>query len=183
MALFPLGILSAAGAAGPAGPPAYDLISTTVLGSDTPSVTFDVSSLGSTYKHLQVRAVVFANGGSAFIRYNGDSTSGNYRSHGLYGHGSTVTSEDYTFARDKGMIGGGMGLSTTIPHAHVVDILDPFSTTKNTTTRSLSGRALGGVALDSFGYLSTSAITSVQVMTNAANYLTGSRFSLYGIKG
>ena len=83
----------------------------------------------------------------------------------------------------EGMIGGGMGLSTTIPHAHVVDILDPFSTTKNTTTRTLSGRATGGVALDSFVYLSTSAITSVQVMTNAANYLTASRFSLYGIKG
>ena len=179
--LLPLGILASSGGAALAD---YELISTTVLSSSQSSVTF--SGLGTSaaaYKHLQVRAVVRASGFSMFVRYNSDSTSGNYRSHGLQGYGSSVSSEDYTYARDKGMIGGFMGLDATIPLASIVDVYDFSNTSKNKTARSLSGRATGGVALDSHVWLSTSAVTSLTVLTTAANFTVGDRFSLYGLKG
>jgi len=161
----------------------YELISTTVLSSSAASVTF--SGLGTSaaaYKHLQIRAVVRASGNSIFSRYNSDSTSGNYRSHGLQGNGSSVLFEDYTYARDKGMIGGFMGLDATIPFALISDILDFQNTSKYKTARTLSGRATGGVALDSHVWMSTAAITSVTVLTGAASFTVGDRFSLYGLK-
>ena len=185
MTLSALGIFSAAGAGGVAFSSDYELIETAIVsGSSTTSVTFSsLGSYSSIYKHLQVRSVYFGNGFSAFMRYNGDSGSGKYRSHSLYGNGSSVVSEDVTYARDKGMIGGFMGLSETIPLATVTDILDPYSTTKNKTTRSLGGRATGGVELPSHVWLDTASVTSVTVLTTAANFGAGSRFSLYGIKG
>jgi hypothetical protein len=177
---FGLGFFAAAGnrSAG-----AFDLLETYSLTGSETSITFSsLSTYASTYQHLQVRMVVRANGFSLFNRYNSDSTSGNYRSHGLYGHGSTVNSEDYSYARDKGMVGGSMGLSTSIPLAAVTDILDPFETTKNTTARTLAGRATGGIEMNSHVWLNTAALTSLQVLTTASSFTSGDRISLYGIK-
>ena len=162
----------------------YDLLETEILTGTQASVTFSSlnSTYGADYQHLQIRAVFYRNGGSAFARYNGDSTSGNYRSHGLYGNGSSVYSEDFSYARDKGMIGGSMGLSTTIPFALVMDILDPFETTKYTTARVLSGRATGGSELISHVWMNTNALTQIELIGKADNFRQYSRFSLYGLK-
>jgi hypothetical protein len=55
--LIPFGVFSAAGSSVSN---SYELISTTILpNSSSTSVTFDVSSLASTYKHLQVRVCGF----------------------------------------------------------------------------------------------------------------------------
>jgi hypothetical protein len=69
----------------------------------------------------------------------------------------------------------------------VTDIADPFETTKNTTIKSLGG-LYGGlwrdVALRSGVWLNNSAVTSITLAPLVgSNFVTNSRFSLYGLKG
>ena len=189
MTLSALGIFSAAGAGGaPAGPVAYDLISTTILGSTTSSVTFDTSTLGSTYKHLQIRYTSRStdDSGTLLATFNG-ITGTSYASHRLIGDGSTVASNNFT-ARANTYFGanGSSNNTANIFAAGVTDILDFASTTKNTTIRSLTGNRGATalyVALISGFLNNTAAITSVTIFGNTGNLIAGSRFSLYGIKG
>ena len=188
MALFPFGILSAAGAGVVAGD--YELIETQILGSATSSITF--SNLGlyaATYKHLQIRATTRTTESAAEsavrIRFNSD-TGANYAWHFLFGNGSTVSpSADvsqtaiYPFASvGNTQTANGFGV-------FVIDILDYSSTTKNKTTRAFTGYASGTnrIALASGLWQNTSAITSVFFGPNTSNWATGSRFSIYGIRG
>jgi len=180
----------------------YELISTTVLGSTTASVTFNVSALSSTYKHLQLRITArnawsapsgtVAYGANALVRFNGDATSGNYRSH--YVEGNTASG---MLSGDYGTISGayipdlgGVWDSTiaNVYSAGVVDILDPFSATKNKTLRTFYGNIKAGqgrVGLNSTAWFSTAAVTSIVVSEDGSGggYKAGSRFSLYGLKG
>ena len=190
MALFPLGILSAAGAGGAGGVGDYELISTTILGSDQVSVVFDVSSFASTYKHLQVRMTARTSLGftsNNFVRFNGLSTE-IYAAHTLRGTGSSVVSDGYGDQNQIFFDGGmpGTNSSANIFDASVLDILDAFSTTKFTTTRALHG-VLGAnnfVNLCSGVFRSTDAITSVTLTQGSSgSFVAGSRFSIYGIKG
>jgi hypothetical protein len=66
--------------------------------------------------------------------------------------------------------------------AGVMDVLDPFETTKNKTVRALFGNTIAPrVELTSAVYLSTSSITSLS-FSAIGSLVSGSRFSLYGIK-
>jgi len=192
MALFPLGILSAAGG-GAALIPDYDLLETQILGSTQASITF--SSLGtysSTYKHLQIRMAARTNSANDYqdtlLRINGATTG--YDSHWLVGTGSVVQSSNQinqsriyivSAANGNGAVSGSYG-------AAVIDVLDSFSTTKNKTIRALAGRVITGgegrVVLGSGLRRSTDSITAIEIYPDAsASWLAGSRFSLYGIKG
>jgi hypothetical protein len=184
--LIPFGTLAASGAA-PAG--AYELISTTVLGSTESSVTF--SSLGdyaSTYKHLQIRAVTRSSGSvseSVYFRFNGD-TGSNYSWHGLNGSGSGASSFGYP---DFSLMGLSLQPGSNSPSNSfafcTIDILDAYSTTKNKTARSLAGftGANNFIRLYSSSWRNTSALTSITILPEASSFATGSRFSIYGIKG
>ena len=183
MSLFPLGILSAAGAGGVAGD--FELITSTILGSAQSSVVFDVSSFASTYKHLQIRATARKSNtdNSQLIRLNGDTAS-NYALHYLWGNGSTVQSAG----------SGGQSSITNFPFAgsnftanafgaYVIDILDAYSTTKNKTVRQLSALSNIEIQLASGFWNNTSSLTSISLGTTSGDLVSGSRFSLYGIKG
>lgn len=179
--LIPLGFLASASGGVDTD---YELIETYVLGSSQANVTFSsLGSYSSTYKHLQVRMTSKATGSATiFGTFNGD-TGANYVSHRLFGNGSTVTSDAHTSRNN--FFGGNNedGTITSSFSAGVLDILDAFSTTKNKTTRSFSGVATPFVMLQSGAWLSTSSITSITLAPNLNSFLTGSRFSLYGIKG
>jgi hypothetical protein len=184
--LIPLGILASAGSA-PTGD--YELISTTVLGSNQASVVFDVSSFASTYKHLQIRSVARTarneNGDILSLRFNGDSAT-NYRWHKLFGNGSTVVSTTYPENRLELARVPAATSTTNAFGGQVVDILDPFSTTKNTTARCLFASemvALSEVGLQSGFWNNTASITSIEVRGDNGNLVAGTRVSLYGIKG
>jgi hypothetical protein len=190
MALFPLGILSAAGAGG-AFSSDYELITSTVLGSTQSDFVF--SSLGdysSTYKHLQIRATI-RGGKSAgdvplILRLNGITTA-SYRWHFLYGNGSSV------FSTGAGSADTGMYFGNPVPGATstsnnfcgaVIDILDPYSTTKNKTLRGLFGTTSpNSISLASGALFDTASVTSVTIYPDTGGWVAGSRFSLYGIKG
>jgi hypothetical protein len=191
---FPLGILSAAGAA-VVDTGAYELISSTILGGTAASVTFsNLGDYSSTYKHLQIRATMrstttFASGyrDTVNVVFNGDGGA-NYSNHYLWGYGSGIESGaganfTYMFIPDPMPGNGG---ATSNFGTYVIDVLDAYSTTKNKTMRALGGFADPNwktITLASGAWRSNSSLTSVLLKSQSGNTLAGSRFSLYGIKG
>jgi hypothetical protein len=70
--------------------------------------------------------------------------------------------------------------------AGIIDLLDYADTNKFKTLRALSGTDNNGSGHIIFGsglYQETTAISSVTLEANGVNWLTGSHFALYGIKG
>jgi hypothetical protein len=193
--LIPFGVLSAAGAA-VGDVDAYELISTTVLGGTAASVTFsNLGDYASTYKSLQIRATARSTRAGASIdglgiRLNGD-TAANYTVHFLRGENFGVISGASTGATLAGVaiISAPAAVANSFG-AVLVDFLDPYSTTKNTTVRALGGSHLdAGITayteLRSAVHLSTAAVSSILLFatTGGSNLVAGSRFSLYGIRG
>jgi hypothetical protein len=167
-----------------------ELISTVLVGSGgTASVTFTDGGAWSGYKHLQIRTIgrttQTAVDSIQWLRFNGD-TGTNYSYHVLYGNGSAVASAgatSQTLARISTDVGANS--PANIFGLTIVDVLDAFSTTKNKTIRSLSGAVLSSpwIVFTSGSWMSTTAVTSVTIYPNSGNFVAGSRFSLYGIKG
>ncbi len=172
----------------------YEWLETQILPSAQSTVTFSNlnTNYGSTYQHLQIRAMIRSSRSDTdsiyYIRFNGDSTSGNYRAHFLRGTGSTVTSETVTASYPNGIIVfGGLPAATATAGAFgadIIDILDPFKTTKNTTTRALVGQSgsFSRVALESGLWINTAAVTSISLVDVFGNFVQNSRFSLYGMR-
>jgi len=150
-------------------------------------VTFsNLAQYAGIYKHLQliIAARTDRSDTSDYLRmrFNGD-TAANYASHELIGTGSSVVSGASTSATS--MIFGRVGAASAAANifgAAVVDLLDPFETTKNKTMRSVGGVATAQIRLDSGHHRSTSSMTSVTILPGeGSNLVTGSRFSLYGV--
>jgi hypothetical protein len=186
--LIPFGILSAAGIGSD-----YELISTTILGGDAASVTFsNLGDYSATYKHLQVRYTGRSNQAQTYaglrLTFNGD-TAANYGSHILFGNGAGVSSASYSSTNnillDQHEITGA-SVTANIFGSGIYDILDSYSTTKNKTVRFFGGRgsipqADSKIDLGSGLWRNTASITSITFTPNG-DLITGSRFSLYGIK-
>jgi hypothetical protein len=176
---FGLGFWAAAGGGGPQ---TYEQIATVFGTGGSTSVTFSSIPTG-VYKHLQIRGAyryIGSGGAQAFnITFNGD-TGSNYSHHRLLGNGSSVSStggsnQSSIFA---GFISDNFG-------GIVLDVLDAFDTNKFKTTRALMG-ALAGVNeihLTSGNWRNTSAVTSITLDSPASGISSGSRFTLYGIRG
>jgi hypothetical protein len=115
-----------------------------------------------------------------------NNTGSNYSAHRLQGNGSTVTSAATTSSTSM-RLGFTIrdGRTANVFSAGVLDILDPFETTKNTTVRSLDGYAAAGgfnLILASGLFISTDSVTSIKILTDSDSIKAGSRFSLYGLK-
>lgn len=169
-----------------AGNPAYDpyaFVSIATATGNGSSDTITFSSIPSTYSHLQLRIFGYATGASAAtLQFNGGGT---YSDHFIYGTGaSALAASDVsdTVIRANIRVGG----SSSIYGVSVIDILDYANTNKYKTVRSLTGRDENGsgiVSLASGLYQSTSAISTITIVNNAAaGWSTASSFALYGIK-
>jgi hypothetical protein len=171
----------------------YESIATVnvgLLGSASVDFT-SLSSYSSTYKHLQIRAIVktaFANAQDGLkIQMNG-ATGASYNYHYLGGNGSATYSgaggsSAQTFMQSESVAGA---IGSNIYGVMVLDILDAFSTTKNKTLRTIGGvdnNGSGVVEMWSGLYLSTSATDSIKIYSfNGSNISQYSQFALYGIK-
>lgn len=168
----------------------FESIATQTVTVAAASITF--SSIPSTYKHLQIRAIArdtSASSGSTgyALRLNADGGS-NYTWHRLYGNGSTVTaagatSQSYLNVDASSL--GGSSLSSDFA-ASIINIQDYASTTNNKTARMFAGADLNGsgvVSLSSSAWLSTSAVNSITIYAAQIAFAIGSTFALYGIKG
>jgi hypothetical protein len=180
--LIPFGVLSAAGAGGePVFVDAFEHIATgTGTGSNT---TIEFTSIPTDYKHLQVRWAGrnTSNLNPLNIRINNISTS-SYARHHVRG---VSTSTQVNAEINSSDISLTVGLGTGVPQTFVIgvmDILDPFSTTKNTTIKAFYG--VGGTIFLASGFLNnTTAVSSLQFSVQGNAFAIGSRISLYGIKG
>lgn len=178
----------------PAPTGSFDLLETTVLTSAESSVEF--INLGTKYaaeyQHLQIRLAARCIGadnlGEIGLRFNGE-TGSFYNSHLLFGTGGSVISAANLAETSIHAADVATSNTSTMFGAGVVDILDPFETTKFTTTRALSGMFITAnnfrhfIALNSGLFRSTDAATSITLFHRGGfNLAIGSRFSLYGIK-
>jgi hypothetical protein len=67
---------------------AFDALSTvTVPSGGAASITF--AGIPNTYKHLQIRGMIGSTSSFGTLRFNGDTTTTNYRSHYLGGDGAS----------------------------------------------------------------------------------------------
>jgi hypothetical protein len=188
MGLIPLGILSSAGG----GFGTYELIQTQILGSAASSVTLSgLDAYAGVYKHLQIRFTArstetASDWWSMIAKINGD-TGSNYAFHRLTGDGSSVAS----IAGSSSALPRFGYLLTSFSgngfNGGVMDILDPYSTTKNTTLRTLSGvtgASRNWIELNSVLWNNTASMNSIEfsIQSGGGNYATGSRFSIYGIR-
>lgn len=173
---------------------AFESIATVTVGAGgSSSVT--ISSIPSTYTHLQLRVFAQTNRVTygrdyVFLRFNGD-TGTNYAWHQMTGDGSTTVSSGNAsqnqgiFAEIGTSTGGAFGVGIT-------DILDYANTSKYKTARTLGGGDHSGT-IGGFGgtvtptsslWQSTSAISSLTLYPSSGTAFTQySSFALYGIKG
>ena len=166
----------------------FDLLETQVLDSTTASVTFSsLSTYAADYQHLQIRTVLrdtrSITGNTTYMRFNGDSGS-NYNGHGLLGDGSSVSSFVSPIStRMESVMSASANSTSGLFNSSVVDILDPFETTKYTTikvlTMSMDGPQL---RLGSNAWRNTAAVSSITFIGNDGSFIAGSRFSIYGLR-
>jgi hypothetical protein len=167
------------------GATSFDSIATITLSSSAPSISF--TSIPSTYKHLQIRAIYKLNSGSQYIRLkvNGDSTTSNYSFHFLGGEGVNPA---YAVGGANDFPYMGQAVNTAnIFGTSIIDFLDFSATTKNKTIRSLFGydaNGSGAITLSSGAwYNSSTAINEITLTPNfSATFASLSSFALYGIK-
>lgn len=151
--------------------------------------SIEFTGIPAIYKHLQVRAILRADGTGSpgvSIRFNSNSSS-NYAYHTLSGDGSSPSAGAATSAAF-----GAVGVMPTTTHAsgifaaHVIDILNYSSTSKNTTTRSAAGQDFNGSGLfrlSSTLWANTSAVSGMSLFDSSGrNFAQYSTAALYGVK-
>jgi hypothetical protein len=186
MSPIPLGILAASG--GAAG--AMELIATQNVTTSVSSVT--LNSIPGTYRHLQIRATVRTDRSGSpddlmVLQMNGDTT-GSYYNHSLISNGSTVSSNQsgtVNYIRNFRVAGAGFTASGFA--AVILDIPDYANANKYKTVKHQTGLAGNDLqaGIHSGLWVKTAAITSLtfSMPITAANFVNGTRFSIFGIKG
>ena len=172
----------------------FESIATVTVGSGGASdVTF--SDIPSGFQHLQIRYVVRSTRASntrdnMILRLGTTSidTGSNYAYHFIQGLGASVGVGAAASAA-YALLGFTTGSTATasVFGAGIVDILDYASTSKNKTTRALSGVDLNGsefhgIDVSSGLWMNTAAIQSVRIYAFNANLAQHSTVALYGIK-
>lgn len=194
---IPLGVLAVAGAGAAGAAGAYELLESQILSGTAASITFSNlnSTYGSTYEHLQIRYVARisqADTVSLFsMRLNAD-TGSNYARHsliasyvgGVFALRSTATTSQ-TSIPEIGVTSGNNSTANAFG-AGIIDLLDCFSSSKNTTVRGFSGQLHSGderITVNSGLWNNTAALTTIQLFpTYSGNFVANSRISLYGLR-
>ena len=174
----------------------YESIAT-VTGNGSAS-TLTISSIPSTYKHLQIRITARdtrpSPNDTMQLYFNSDTaptSPSNYSRHSIRGTGSGSGSS-YNVVQGAGenigiMVGAADSTLASVMGGAVLDILDYANTNKFKTARSLGGfDANGSGFIDLLGsvWTSTSAINSITFVNNGSSAFTSlTQFALYGIKG
>lgn len=173
-----IGILASSISAGQLG--SFDSIATATSSGSTKEINF--TSIPGTYKHLQIRAIFNNLTTARNVKMTLNTSVTSARWHYLYGNGSTTFANSST----ENLISIQDGISSTNMYAMVLDILDYTNTNKNKTVRTLLGYDNNGNGIVQFSsnlYATTSVITDIKLQIDDYNWVNGSHFALYGIKG
>lgn len=162
----------------------YDSIATTTLTTNTATVTF--SSISGSYTDLILVAspMATANNYNFNVYYNSD-TGSNYSWTSLRFNADDSANPISDRASNTTSIRTNTNISTTTPFPIIYQILNYSNTTTNKTSLSRIARGNYAVAATVGLWRSTSAITSIScILTGggSASFISGSTFTLYGIK-
>jgi large repetitive protein len=170
-----------------AGSNSFESIATYTLTGNQSSISFN--SIPSTYTHLQIRAVARTDRSadvtdSVNLRFNSDANS-NYSDHFLSGNGSSVSGGATQTTSITGIIAtSATSANSNVFGAGVVDILDYTNTNKYKTIRSIHGNAVNIVQMRSGNWRNNSVVSTITLFPNiGTNFVSGSRFALYGVRG
>lgn len=165
----------------------YELIGTVNVAGSTSTVTF--TGIPQNYKHLQVRGAARSDVASGYvdtrIKFNGDATAGNYSTHEVYGAGASAAAGGAGSYYPAGIAySAGSSSATGIFGAIMIDIPDYANTFKAKVARCISGVVGSSNLIDirSVGWYQTPAIATIELNTSG-NFVAGSTFSLFGIRG
>jgi hypothetical protein len=172
----------------------YESIATVSVGSGG-QATVDFTSIPSTYKHLQIRALcrsatAFTNDGILMRVGTGGTldTTSTLWGHFLKGDGASATAGSRSSTNIEMIQSSGATSTAGVFGVAVIDLLDYQNTNKNKTFRSLTGvdqnGSTGEIRLMSGSYgANTNAIDTIRFYSPFANISQYSQFALYGIKG
>jgi hypothetical protein len=113
-------------------------------------------------------------------------TTSNYITHDLYGDGASVAANPTLGSNIFAGTISAASLTANVFGAGIVDILDYANPNKFKTVRALGGtdgNGSGYVYYSSGSWRSTSPINVLNFFSTSGNFVTNTRFSLYGIKG
>ena len=169
----------------------FELLESVVVPSTQAEIEFTNvnTKYAADYHHLQLRTQIKTNqsSGSALyanviIRLNSDGGT-NYSVHNMQGNGSTRTSGGAgSLAYGLDIPGAGNSSSHYAPA--IIDIINPFDTTNNTTLRATAARfESNAVGVYSGAWYNTAAVTTITFdIVQAASFLAGSTINLYGFR-
>lgn len=160
-------------------PSTYEPIATQTLGTATGSVTF--SSIPGTYTDLVVVCsfgAVTASQDFTF-QFNGDTTS-NYSDTRLYGRNTGAVSNRNTSGTK--IYADSVGVSTTLQALDVIHVMNYSNTSTYKTALVRSTDVAKSTEIVVGLWRSTTAITSISMAMTSGLLMSGSTFTLYGIK-
>jgi hypothetical protein len=175
---------------------AFTSIATVTAAGGETSLSF--SSIASTYTDLQIRLIskdtysASATASPLKLRFNSDSAS-NYAYHYMYGDAtntgaSGLTSTTSITGAGLSALASGTGQVAQNFGPVIIDITDYASTSKFKTIKTISGpnwnnAGTPGFVSQSTGiWLSTAAISSIQILAGNTSFVAGTTLALYGIK-
>ncbi len=162
-------------------PTTYEPIATTTLGSAQSSVTFSSISGSFTDLVLICNVAISSGTGNSKLQFNSDTAS-NYSQTSLEGTGSSAVSGRYSNQSQIYLEGSGF-LNTTFQNIKIIQVMNYANATTNKTVLVRNGGAGAGVdAIVGLWRKTPEAITSLKIETTASTFVSGSTFTLYGIK-
>ena len=161
-------------------PATYEPIASTTLGSDTASVTLGSGgTLPQTYTDLVlIMSVGCTAGANVWLRVNGD-TGSTYSYTAIYADGATAGSNRASNATSAYVASRSGSL---IPAQAVLMSYANTNVNKTIFTSDAGSHSGGFVQRLVNLWRSTSAVTSITILPSTGSLLSGSTFSLYGIK-
>jgi hypothetical protein len=156
----------------------YEPIATETLGTATGSVTF--SSIPGTYTDL----VVVCNFGAVTasqdftFQFNGDTAS-NYSDTRIYGTSGAVSNRNTSGTK---IYADSVGVSTTLQAIDIIQIMNYSNSSTYKTALVRSNDVSKSTELVVGLWRSTAPITSISMAMTSGLLMSGSTFTLYGIK-
>jgi len=171
----------------------FESIATVSVGSGGSS-TVSFTSIPSTYKHLQIRAIARTSGGSGGTTQNlnmtiNNDTSTAYSFHQFSGANTSAGAYGESVGRTNAVQVlhiPTVSSTSNIFGAGIIDILDYTNTNKTRTIRTFRGVEQNitdsSIALSSYLYTSTTAVSRLDFFASVGNIVEYSHIALYGIK-
>lgn len=158
----------------------YEKIATTTLGSSAASVTF--SSISGSYTDLIIVVVPKLVSGTAQVQFrlNGD-TGSNYSLLRMGGTGSAYGSDAISNV-SFGQLSWYGYAGATFGQVITASLNNYSNTTTYKTMLSRNNNANYGVGMNACTWRNTAAVNEILIYSDAANFDTGSTFTIYGIK-